>query len=56
MKAPLIESCAELLFGLTAMATDLQFAKLVGQRLARPRDLAIDFGGDLVLGQRGAIA
>jgi hypothetical protein len=47
VKAPLIESWAEFLFGLSAMTTDLQLAELVGQRLSRPRDAAIDFGGGL---------
>ena len=36
------------------MTTDLQFAELVGQRLSRPGNVAIDLGGDLVLGQRRA--
>src|SRR4030095_12874938 len=50
VKAALIEFRAELLFGLASMTADLQLAKLVGQRLSRPRDITIDFGGDLVLG------
>ena len=35
------------------MATDLQLTELVGERLPRPRDVAIDFGTDLVVGERG---
>src|SRR3546814_5901392 len=47
---------SDLLLGLAAQADDRQFAELVAQRLGRPRDVAVDLGGDLVLAQRGVVA
>jgi hypothetical protein len=56
VEAPLIELRAKLFFGLAAMTANLDLAKLVGQRLSGPGDVAIDLGGDLMLGERRAVA
>src|SRR6185436_18982406 len=50
-----VELRAEFFFGVFPMPSDLQLAKLVGQRLARPCDVAIDFSIDFVLGKRSAV-
>src|SRR4030095_5034846 len=48
----LVELRPERLFRVATMTADLQFAELVCNRLARPRDVTIDLGRELVLGDR----
>jgi hypothetical protein len=45
-----VEAATELLLGARAQLLDLQLADLVGQRLARPADVAIGLVGDIELG------
>ena len=47
-----VEGGTELVFGLLAHPADGQFPQLVGQRLPRPADVAVDFGAHFPLGQR----
>src|SRR5689334_20420587 len=49
VEASLIELRPQLLFRLAAVTTDLELAELVGKRLTRPGDVAIDLRRDLVL-------
>ena len=51
-----VEVRTELALGFGAQGDDADFAELVAQRLARPGNVAVDFGGDLVLAQRGMVA
>ena len=50
VEVSLVKFGAQLLFRLATMPADLQLAKLVRQRLPRPRDVALDLGRDLMFG------
>src|SRR3974377_1702412 len=47
-----IETLAERVLGARARRENGTLAEIVGQRLRRPGDVAIDFGADLTLGER----
>src|SRR5689334_3651285 len=46
----LVEFGAEFFFGEGAEFTNLELANFVGQRLTGPRDVAVDFDGDVLIG------
>src|SRR5438552_3900860 len=48
-----VEALAHRFFSLVAQLADSQLADLVGARLSRPGDVAIDLGVDVQLAQRG---
>ena len=52
MERALVETGPEGRFGPEPQLADLEFAELVAARLARPRDIPIDLGGDVELAQR----
>ena len=53
VEGALVELRPELRLGFGAQPADGQLAELVGQRLSRPADVAVDLGLDLMLRQRG---
>src|SRR5690625_2303312 len=51
-----VEVVAQFRLGFATQLPDLQLAQLVAQGLGGPGDVAVDLGGDLVLGQGGVVA
>src|SRR5690606_8575713 len=51
-----VEIRAEFALGFRAQGDDADLAQLVAERLARPGDVAIHFGGYLVFAERGVVA
>ena len=55
VERPDVERGSERVLGLRPEREDLALAELVGQRLARHREVAVDLVDDVVLGERGVI-
>lgn len=55
VKFPDVEFVSQFLLGSAAQLADFQLADLVGQRLAGPRDVTVDFVDDVELRFRGVI-